>query len=82
VESGLPLDALFVDLNTNPTSTRNSHLEVAVLTQLVKMTAERLHANGLSKSDASSLMQVMEPFKEQWVDVEPVLDRYFKGKKV
>ena len=79
IESGLPLDALFFDLNSNPTNTHNSHLDLAVLKDLVEMTAKRYQANGLSVSEASALMQMMEPFKEQWVDVEPILNQHFKG---
>lgn len=79
IESGLPLDALFFDLNNNPTNTHNSHVDLAVLKDLVKMTAKRCQANGMSLSDASALVQMMEPFKEQWTDVEPILNQHYKG---
>ena len=73
IEAGLPLDALFIDLTSNPATIHNPHLNTAELKNLVTLTINRLLAINLSLEEATSLLQMMEPFKEQWSEVQSLI---------
>ncbi len=73
IESGLPLDALFIDLSVSPATTQISELEPATLEELVMLVVESNRARGFSLGETAKLMQVIDPFKTQWDQVSGIL---------
>ena len=74
IESGVPLDSLFIDLSNSPTSTHAAHLDTAKLTELVTVMAQINQEQGFKWAEIHLLFQTIEPFKTQWDDVKDILE--------
>lgn len=74
IQSGVPLDSLFIDLSNSPTSTHAAHLDTATLTELVTVMAATNQEQGFTWAEIHLLLQTIEPFKTQWDDVKDILE--------
>jgi hypothetical protein len=78
IESGLPLDALFVDLAGSPAETHTPLLEDEGLRELVRTIITSNKERGFSVDETAQLLQVIDPFKSQWAQVGPLIELFRK----
>ncbi len=66
VASGLPVDALHVDVSANPEAMRPAQIEEEDLRQIVSSMWDILNARGLSPAKVRDWMRSAEPFRTEW----------------
>ena len=74
VSAALPVDALHHDISARPESVRQKSLPTPDLSNLVSTVYGALRARGQSPADVRKWMRSAEPFREQWVATEKLLD--------
>lgn len=74
VASGLPYDAMHVDVSANPDSVGAVMLRQEDLRQLVSSMWSILRARGMSQNKVKDLMRSADPFRTNWSRTEGLID--------
>lgn len=73
--TSIPIDALFADISSNPESVAGSEMAEDTLAHIVETTFATLLASGITPEDATQMMRVTDPFRENWNVVSELLQR-------
>lgn len=74
VASGLPFDALHVDVSTNPTAVRPVEIDEDDLREVVSAMRAFLSEHGRSATQVRNLMRSADPFRRDWARTSRLLD--------
>lgn len=79
VASGLPFDALHVDVSTNPTAVRPVEIDEEDLRNVVSAMRAFLSGHGRSSMQIRDLMRSADPFRKDWARTSKLLDEMELG---